>query len=168
MSNASKPNQKPHCKRILIAIDNSVQSNWAVEYGGRLAKELSARVMLFHVVQSDTALIDAPHTQQVLDEAARREGDALLERAQLLLPPRVEFDFAQTEGVPAEEIVAETKRWEADLVVMGTRGRGHVAQFLLGSTAEAVIRRSHCPVLTVGHQPPVSEGDRANKVYEVV
>jgi hypothetical protein len=36
--------------------------------------------------------------------------------------------------------------------VLGAHARGAVARFLLGSTAEAVVRRAHCPVLTIGHE----------------
>ena len=160
--------EKTPRKRILIAIDNSMPSNWAVEYGGQLAKELSARVMLLHVVVPDTALVDSLHTQQVSDEAAQEESNVLLEDGRLSLLPRIEFERMQAEGVPADEIVAAAYRWEADLIVMGTRGRGRVAQFLLGSTAEAVIRRATCPVLTIGHDPVSRECDRAAKVYETV
>jgi hypothetical protein len=40
-------------------------------------------------------------------------------------------------------------------VVLGTHARGAVARAILGSTAEAVVRRAHCPVLTISH-PPVA------------
>ena len=40
---------------------------------------------------------------------------------------------------------------EADLIVIGTHGRGLIGRFLLGSTAEAVVRHATCPVLTVSH-----------------
>jgi Ala-tRNA(Pro) deacylase len=43
--------------------------------------------------------------------------------------------------------------WGADLIVIGTHGRGRFSSFILGSTAEAVIRRATCPVLTVAHDP---------------
>jgi nucleotide-binding universal stress UspA family protein len=56
-------------------------------------------------------------------------------------------------GAAAEEILFAARLWEADLIVMGTRGRSRVAQFVLGSTAEAVIRQAPCPVMTVGHAP---------------
>ena len=162
-----KPTETPRHKRIFIAIDGSVQSGWAAEYGGELAKELSGRVMLFHAIRPDTSVFDTTAKQLEHDEAARREGNLALERARLLLPPRVEYDSMQTEGVPGDEIVAAAKRWEADVIVMGTHGRGHVAQFLLGSTAEAVIRHAHCPVLTVGREPIIRQSKAAETVYEL-
>ncbi len=52
-------------------------------------------------------------------------------------------------GTPAEVIVAEAQGEQADLIVMGTHGRSGLSHVLLGSVAEAVIRKAACPVLTV-------------------
>jgi nucleotide-binding universal stress UspA family protein len=52
-------------------------------------------------------------------------------------------------GVPAEVIVAEAEAEQADLIVVGTRWRSGLPQVLLGSVAEAVIRKAPCPVLAV-------------------
>jgi nucleotide-binding universal stress UspA family protein len=52
---------------------------------------------------------------------------------------------------PAEEIVKYAKAHDIDLVVMGTHGRGAMAQVLMGSVAEKVVRTAPCPVLTVKH-----------------
>ena len=154
-------------KRIMIAIDDSMPSRWAVQYGGQLARELGARVMLLHVVTPELATVDLPCPQSELDEKARAQAESLLDRAGSLLPPGVEFDHMQCQGLPAEEIVQAAHTWEADAIVVGTRGRGRVAQFLLGSVAEAVIRRATCPVLTVGHDPHERSGAAAPKAYEV-
>jgi nucleotide-binding universal stress UspA family protein len=53
------------------------------------------------------------------------------------------------EGNPAREIVEHAKRCGADLVCMGTHGRGGLNRLLLGSVAERVVRASEVPVLTV-------------------
>jgi len=52
-------------------------------------------------------------------------------------------------GVPADVIVAEAEAEQADLVVVGTQGRTGLSHLLLGSVAEAVIRKAPCPVLAV-------------------
>jgi K+-sensing histidine kinase KdpD len=46
----------PRRKRVLIAIDDSMPSEWAVQYGGRLAEELGGRVMLLHVAEYPRSL----------------------------------------------------------------------------------------------------------------
>lgn len=52
-------------------------------------------------------------------------------------------------GVVHEEIVTLAKGEQADLVVIGTHGRGGIARALLGSVADRVVRLAPCPVLTV-------------------
>ena len=52
-------------------------------------------------------------------------------------------------GVPFEEIVKIAEEERADMIVMGTHGRGGLNRMLLGSVAERVIRLAPCPVLTV-------------------
>ena len=52
-------------------------------------------------------------------------------------------------GAPAEQIVELATTEHADLVVMGTHGRGGMSRVLLGSVADRVIRLAPCPVLTV-------------------
>jgi hypothetical protein len=47
----------------------------------------------------------------------------------------------------------------ADLIVMGTHGRGPIGRVVLGSVASAVMRKSACPVLTVTHAPPGTASD---------
>lgn len=52
-------------------------------------------------------------------------------------------------GEPAREILAEVEAWGADLLVLGTHGRGAASRFLIGSVAESVLRRVECDVLVL-------------------
>jgi nucleotide-binding universal stress UspA family protein len=56
-------------------------------------------------------------------------------------------------GIPYEEILKKAEEENIDLIVMGTHGRAGIDHFLFGSTAERVVRKAVCPVLTV--RPPV-------------
>jgi nucleotide-binding universal stress UspA family protein len=66
-------------------------------------------------------------------------------------------------GAPAEEIAAEAEEWPADLLVVGTHGKGWAARLVLGSVAEAALRDAPCNVLAVPpralalQRPPASE-----------
>jgi nucleotide-binding universal stress UspA family protein len=85
-------------------------------------------------------------------ERWRREGTAFVERA---------AEQARQSGIAAatalvkeggripDVIVAEAKRWSADLIVMGTHGRHGFDHLLLGSAAEGVIRTTPVPVLLI-------------------
>jgi nucleotide-binding universal stress UspA family protein len=63
--------------------------------------------------------------------------------------PRLEVRHRLAEGDPAEEILRAAEEEGADLIVMGTHGRGGLSRLLMGSVAEAVMRKALCPVLTV-------------------
>jgi|SRR5687768_6247974 len=147
----------PLSRRVLIAIDGSIPSTWAVEFGGQLAEALSAHVMLVHVVEPVTYVAnELVYATLDLQEEHRQQcqhGRKLLEKAEATLPPTVQVDTLLRDGSPVSEITHAARTWEADLIVMGTRGRGRLTQFLLGSVAEAVVRAATCPVLTIGHEP---------------
>jgi nucleotide-binding universal stress UspA family protein len=153
---ASQPNKGAPVSfnHILIAIDRGAPSEWAVDVGGSLALQLGASVGLLHVIDlarglsPELGIVDG----RILDEL-RTNGIEALDRMERALPVGVAVTRLIREGDPSADIVAAAKEWGADLIVMGAHARGAVARFLLGSTAEAVVRRAHCPVLTVGHRP---------------
>ena len=71
----------------------------------------------------------------------------------------VEYEHQLLLGHPADAIVDFATEHHIDLVVMGTHGRTGVARLVMGSIAEAVVRRAECPVLTVKH--PVTAANPA-------
>ena len=136
--------------QILVAVDGSTPSNWAVDVGADLAGRLGGSVTLVHVVIPPTigagegALLIAD-----IDDGLRAEGEALLAAAARRLPPGLLAGTVLREGAPGLEIVDVAAATRADFIVTGSRGRGRWAHFILGSTAEEVIRRAPCPVVTV-------------------
>ena len=55
------------------------------------------------------------------------------------------------EGYPASVIAEEATEEKVDMIVMGSRGLSGLKHLLLGSVAERVVQKAHCPVLTVNH-----------------
>ena len=145
--------------RVLIAVDNSATSQWALRVGGALAARLGATVGLLHVVDLSRGF--APELgvmdDRIVDEL-RKAGAELLERSERSVPAGLNVVRLMRDGEPAGEIVAGAGEWHADVVVLGAHARGALTRFLLGSTAEAVVRRAHCPVLTIGHDPAAPAG----------
>ena len=138
-------------KKILIATDGSPSAREAIEFGLELAEEHAAEVTFVHVVPVlDRSFADGigvpaamPHQIDELDRkpledalalAAERDVDA---RAELLA------------GIPADEIVAFADTLDADLIVLGSRGRGALATALLGSVSRSVLHEARRPVLVV-------------------
>jgi len=144
-------------KRILVATDFGKAAAVALDYGHELARTFGARLELLNVCDyaivrglgADAFAIGYSNVQDELEAATRRELDALLdEHDRRTLNAQAVVAVSAT---PAEAIVEHAKRSKADLIVMGTHGRGTVAHLLMGSVAERVVRLAPCPVLTVHH-----------------
>jgi nucleotide-binding universal stress UspA family protein len=154
-------------RRILVAVDESKQSEWATATAGDLAAKLGAKIALVHAYRVDPGY--SPEMSipiEELIEDLKDIGGEILRRHRKLLPAELPVEQILTEGDAAKQIVTRSETWGADLIVMGTHGRGRIAQFLIGSTSEAVIRMSRCPVLAVAHEPPlrsISFGDRVRE-----
>jgi nucleotide-binding universal stress UspA family protein len=150
----------------MIAVDGSKPSSDALAVGADLAKRFGAAIAVVHVL--DLARGFTPELGFV-DEAVvaeqRAAGIAVLDQAHHAICPAGDAGVLPVtrllrEGDPASEIVAAANQWQADVIVIGTHARGPIGRFLLGGTAEAVLRRAHCPVLTVRH-PPTHPNDFA-------
>lgn len=141
-------------KRILVPTDCDDCSAPTVRYAAAVAEKFGAELILLNIVQ-DLALampdavmptpVPAPAVTELIEAAT--SGLTSLVKAENLerLHPRLEVRI----GSPAPEIIQTARDLQADLVCIGTHGRGGIAHFLLGSVAEKVVRQAPCPVLTV-------------------
>jgi nucleotide-binding universal stress UspA family protein len=146
--------------KILIAVDRSPPANRAIDMAIELAKELGAEVGAVHVVDSslaympEYAVIDATKMMEL-----NRIGRLALDEARARVPVSVQFEEMLVEGEPAEAIIETARTWRADLIVLGNDSRGRLAHFLLGSTADSVIRKASCPVVSVRVEDPVKKSN---------
>ena len=140
-------------ERILVPTDISEFSEHALRYGCEFARRFDAELHLLNVVQDVVAMVPEPgmafpapgEYMQELQQASQ----AALER--LPDPGWVEGVSIVREirvGTPFVEIVRYARSADIDLIVIGTHGRSGLAHVLLGSTAERVIRKAPCPVLS--------------------
>jgi len=144
---------------IVCATDLSPGSLPAVRWAARLAAPLHARVVLSHVLPPAAELVLPPAMPAPLvasidpmgavEVARRRAHDDLLRTAESELGPAIEWELCVAEGPTAVELrrIAHDKR--ADLLVIGTHGRGGLARVVLGSVADAVVKKAPCAVVTV-------------------
>ena len=137
-------------KRILVAVDESPTAMHAVDVAVRLAAQLGAQVAVLHVVDDAPAyVLDLAVPQRIALADLRQDGAAALDAACRRIPAELKVVRLLAEGEPGEVIVATARDWHADLILLGNDSRGRLAHFLLGSTADSVIRRASCPVVTV-------------------
>ncbi len=134
-------------KQILIATDGSRSADEAVGIGLALAKQQGADVTFVHVTESRhrAADGDADTHREALDESEV----ALAAAARAAEDAGVSHALERIAGQTVDTIVALADAREADMIVVGSRGRGPVTAALLGSVSQGVLKRASRPVLVV-------------------
>lgn len=139
--------------KILHPTDFSDCAEEARAVATRLAKALNAELLLLHVsVEAPLfgeGLMGRQDVRGVFEVQRRWAEGALEERAAEVRGAGVPALTRVVVGAPHAEIVRVAAEASADLIVMGTHGRGGVERFLLGSVTDRVMRTAPCPVLTV-------------------
>jgi len=141
-------------KRILCPTDFSDNARVAQDYACALADQFQAELHLLFVVQDMTLILPDPTSTFAIPASNLEEVRASAEAALAKLPP-AEWAAGKkvvrrvVSGVPFLEIVNYANAENIDLIVIGTHGRTGLAHALMGSTAEKVVRKASCPVLSV-------------------
>ena len=134
--------------QILVATDFGEASGVAMDYGRALARTFGSSLHLLHVMENSFLRPSPADPHELKTATATRLSLHLTDDDRATLHA---IAVLKTSDNPAEEIVKYAKAHHIDLVVMGTHGRGAMAQLLMGSVAEKVVRTAPCPVLTVRH-----------------
>jgi nucleotide-binding universal stress UspA family protein len=150
-----KPGFSVNIKKILVPVDFSVQSERAIVYAGSLARMVNAKVLVLHVVEWPAYWVETSFFppgfrskdpfmdwNQTLRERVETEVQGLNNNG-------INAEGHVLTGEPFKEIVKFVQENKVDMVVMGTHGRKGFAHAFMGSTAERVIERVSCPVITV-------------------
>jgi len=131
---------------VVVATDGSESAERAVEVSLDFAARFDAAVHALYVVDAGEVAESPPDVRGELEDALRAAGEEALSFVD-------DHDDGVTtvvrEGDPATEAIDYAESVDAGLVATGTRGRHGEHAFLLGSIAEAVVRRAPMPVLTV-------------------
>ncbi|MEC4890203.1 MAG: universal stress protein [Nitrospira sp.] len=139
--------ERPH---IVFATDFSPWAAQAEAYALCLASTWRASLTVVTVLEFQPGMNPEYEVNRLyLDElmkSAKKELAALTERA---AARGIAVQTRMATGIPSEEILGAARAEDADVIVMGTKGKTGLAHVLLGSTAERVIRSASCPVLAV-------------------
>jgi nucleotide-binding universal stress UspA family protein len=139
--------------RIVVPIDFSDSSEPAWALAQRLARALGSEIVLAHVLVEAPLYGEGPltmdRTRQVLAETRTWAAQQLDRRAAVATANGLAVRTALRTGSPYREIVDLATDERADLVILGTHGRGGLIRAVLGSVADRVVRLAPCAVLTV-------------------
>jgi len=147
-------------ERILVPVDFSDCSLDALEYAVVVAQQAKASLMLLHVLEPVSYGLDFTLSHMRTREHVRESWTKRLkELTSSHQHSHVAMEFQLRGGLPADSILDSAQTLPCDLIVMGTHGRRGISHTISGSVAEAVLRKSHCPVIAV-RSPKFGPGHR--------
>jgi len=136
--------------RVMVAVDPSYAAVPTARQAVAFARLLGSPLHALHVVDPPPAIAELP----------RDWSREIVERDVWPLIPLVEQGKVIREGVPFDTIVGEAAAWRADVIVVGSHGKGWVDRLLIGSVTEDLLNNLPCAVLVV----PVPKPERAEPV----
>jgi nucleotide-binding universal stress UspA family protein len=144
-------------RKILCPIDFDENSSNALEQAIEIARHFKAAVVLVHAAP----LVAQFGEDSLPGDLYQDQQKAALARLNEVAGRKLSGIEHQTEvytGDVAGSILAAVDQFQPDLLIMATHGRTGLAHFVLGSVAEAVVRRASCPVLTIRGGKPQTSG----------
>ena len=138
-------------KKLLVAVDLSEPSKRVIETALSLARTLDASVELVHVREPFVYALAGEYGPSLAQEQAliRWIDRELSQASDEVSHARVPCVTTSLYGSPAREIIAHAEKTGADLIIIGTHGRGGITHAVLGSVAERVVQKAKRPVLAV-------------------
>lgn len=140
-------------KKVVVGCDISPDISPALEYTKYFAKTFNCEIHLLHTIESPVNEDIVDNTGGPYEQVQQLLIHRLRDRLLTLYPDRSdEGDRVKAvveTGIPGESLIRYAKEHAVDLMVVGIRRHGTLEKFLVGSTTEAVLRRSPCPVLIV-------------------
>jgi nucleotide-binding universal stress UspA family protein len=135
-------------ERLLVAVDHSDVSARVLAAAKDLASLSKGKVWVLHLREREVIaqMGDVPSESDQESQQAVIDGIDMLKQAGIDAEGEVRNT---TFGHAAREILADAKEHDADVIIMGSRGRGDLAGAVLGSTAHKVIHLTDRPVLVV-------------------
>lgn len=140
-------------KNILVPLDLSPVGARVVHIAASLAQPLGAKLWLVHVAAPDPDFVGfkaGPHyVREQRADVLRKEHVELQVIADGLRNRGIDSEALLVQGPTTETLLDEAERLRADLIVMGSHGRGALYKAFVGSTSEQVLAQSKVPVLVV-------------------
>lgn len=139
--------------KILVGIDLSDATQKIIKKAEEISKALSAQVWLLHAAAPEPDFIGYdPGPQSVRDTVAKtfhREHSEIQEIADQLRKAGIDSKALLVQDDAATAIIKEASKLGADMIVVGSHGRGAMHHLLMGSVSEGVIHKAECPVMVV-------------------
>lgn len=141
-------------KKILVPIDFSEHSEYALEIAAQLAKKQNAELVALHMMGLSQAVITKDDSKEVMEamfymKLAEKRFNEFLDREYL---KDLKVHTTVQNYKEFQEINAVAKEFGCDLIVMGSHGSSGIHEMFVGSNTEKVVRHSDIPVLVIKHR----------------
>ena len=139
---------KNKIKRILVPMDGSKTSFKALDNAIEIARVCHATILGVHVISFlPTEFMPAVVPYKIYQ---KKEAGIFLEKSKTLAAKKgILFKYAIIYGNPVEQIISLARAKKFDLIVIGARGKGRLAEAFLGSVSNAILHKSTIPVMVV-------------------
>jgi nucleotide-binding universal stress UspA family protein len=169
----------PKIRKILYATDLSPNSAYAFQYAINSAIMHDAKIIILHAFESMSPVVRAQmefyladeRRKEIFDERVSHALDRIKKRLSAFSDKELK-DYPKTEdliesiqvceGFPADTILEKANELECDAIVMGTHGKGIIANTFLGSVTKRVLRRTRKPVFII----PLPKGETDITVHD--
>ncbi|MFO8085454.1 MAG: universal stress protein [Desulfobacterales bacterium] len=153
-------------KKMVVGCDLSSEISPALEYARYFARFFNAEIHLLHTMESPVNEDIVDRTEGSYGEVQQRLRQRIYDRLLNLCADKgdsdLTFKIVLETGLPEEALSRYARQQSADLMIVGLKRHGALEKILVGSTTEAVIRHSPCPVLVV--PPDVAPKKRFRRV----
>lgn len=140
-------------KKLLVPVDFSGNSAYALEMAITIAEKFSAEIVIYHAVDIPHIILGDEENPCPIKDYEKYAREQSRKQMDIFLMPYKEHKFIVHDeieiGKPFEKIIRAARRFDADIIIMGTHGQSALKHILIGSVAEKVVRKAPCPVLTV-------------------
>lgn len=140
-------------KNILTAVDFSEIGVGVLELASTLAESFGSHLWLIHVAAPDPDFVGydvgPPGVREQVAKHLREEHRLLQSMAEIQRERGIDVTPLLIQGPTIETILREAGKLDAELIVLGSHGRGAALRALLGSTSEGVLHKAGIPVLIV-------------------
>lgn len=139
---------KNKIKKILVPMDGSKTSFRALDNAIEIARACHATILGVHVISFlPTEFMPAVVPYKIYQ---KKEAGIFLEKSKTLAAKKgILFKYAIIYGNPVEQIIGLARAKKFDLIVIGARGKGRLAEVFLGSVSNAILHKSQIPVMIV-------------------
>jgi nucleotide-binding universal stress UspA family protein len=150
-------------KTLVALVDLSDLTFKVLKQAQTLAKAFDSQLIILHVVTKEPVTVDVGIASPTIKrkpspQVVQREYSQLLEMRDSLVKLGVRASVQQLEGATVETVLEETRKLEADMIILGSHHHSTFYDLIIGSVTNDVLKRAHCPVLVV----PSDDGSPEN------